>query len=197
MKRKDKLIKMKQIKLIALAVSLFFGINNDAQAQNQLKIGYVNVEYVLGIWPKVKTVQSELKTYETQLMNEVNVKQKEFQVKLEEYQRTAPTLSDAIKRAKEDELQSLQNQISLYQTNAQTKFVERQKEKLEPLLNQISDKINEVAKEKNYSHVFTQSVNANSILLYARDESDNLSFDVLKKLGVEVPKEDLPTTNQK
>ena len=145
----------------------------------------------------MKTVQSELKTYETQLMNEVNVKQKEFQVKLEEYQRTAPTLSDAIKRAKEDELQSLQNQISLYQTNAQTKFVERQKEKLEPLLNQISDKINEVAKEKNYSHVFTQSVNANSILLYARDESDNLSFDVLKKLGVEVPKEDLPTTNQK
>ena len=65
------------------------------------------------------------------------------------------------------------------------------------MLNQISDKINEVAKEKNYSHVFNMTVEANSILLYARDESDNLSADVLKKLGVEVPKEDLPATNQK
>ncbi len=187
---------MKQIKLTFIAVSLFFGINNYTHAQEQLKIGYVNVEYVMSQWPKLKAVKSELQTYEKQLLSEITVKEQELQTKYAEYQKNAASLSDAIRQAKEIEIQSLDNQIKLYRTNAQTKFAERQQEKLKPLFDEVSDKINEVAKEKNYSHIFNQTIEANSVLLYAKNESDNLSIDVLKKLGVEVPKEDLPTTDK-
>ena len=152
----------------------------------------MNVEYVLSVWPAVKAVQSELKTYEEQLAKKIQVKQQELQTKYEEYQRSAGALSDATKQAKEIELQSLQSQIQLYQKDAQMELLKKQQEKIAPLLDTVFEKIQEVAKEKDYSHVFNQTVEANSILLYAKDETDNLSIDVLKKLGVEVPEEALP-----
>jgi len=185
---------MKQVKLALVVASLLFGAKylpaQESVAGEPLKIGYVNVEYVLSVWPAVKAVQSELKTYEEQLAGKIQAKQQELQAKFEEYQKSAAALSDAAKQAKEIELQSLQSQIQLYQKDAQIEFVKRQQEKLKPLFDQVSDKINEVAKEKNYSHVFNQTIEANSILLYAKNESDNLSVAVLKKLGVDVPKED-------
>ena len=181
---------MKNVKLVLLTMALTFGFKSlKAQDQQQLKIGYVNVEYVLSVWPAVKAVQSELKTYEEQLAKKIQEKQQELQQKYEEYQRSEGALSEATKQAKQIELQSLQSQIQLYQKDAQIELVKKQQEKLTPLFDTVSEKIKEVSEEQNYTHVFNQTIDANSVLLYAKDETNNMSIDVLKKLGVEVPED--------
>lgn len=183
---------MKKIKLIALTAMLFVsGISVKAQ---DLKIGYVNVEYVLSVWPAVKAVQSEMKTYEEQLMKDIQAKQGEYQAKVQEYERTKAILTDPKRQALEVEIQSLVSQIQLYQKNAQIELLNKQQEKLNPLFTKVSETISEVAKELNYTHVFNQTIEANSILLYAKNEEDNLSKAVMKKIGIAIPAE---TASQK
>lgn len=180
---------MKTVKLIIIAFAVLFGSKLDAQ---ELKIGYVNVEYILSVWPAVKALESELATYEEQLSKDIQVKQQELQAKFDEYQRTKEILTEPKRQALEVEIQSLQSQIQLYQKNAQIELLKKQQEKLTPLYDTVSAKITEVAKEQNYTHVFNSTISGNSILLYAKDETNNITIAILEKLGVEVPEEIKP-----
>jgi len=193
---------MKKIKIGIVAISLFFGINyaqaQDATAEvNKLKIAYVSVETVLYKWNKVATLMSEMKVYQQQLLKEVDALQQEYNTKAAEFQRDAPTLNETEQQARIIDIKSLGDRIQLYSSNIEPKVNQRTNEKLQPLFGEISVIVNEIAKEKNYSHVFNQTSNGNSILLYARDESGNLTVDVMKKLGIELSEEELNQLQQK
>ncbi len=67
---------MNTYKIILLAIVFICGGKIHAQ---ELKIAHINVEYVLSQWPAVKALESELKTYEEQLMKDIQAKQQELQ----------------------------------------------------------------------------------------------------------------------
>lgn len=177
-------MKIKSI-LTALVAVLFFGFNASAQ----VKIGYTNVDVVLGQLPETKTVEAELKTRKDQYDASYKQKVTDFQTKLQAYEKGAATMSDVIKADKEKELQGAQANIEEFQKSAQDDLQKKQNQLLAPILQKIQTGIDAVAKENAYTHIFNIDAGQGTtpILLYATEES-NITNLVLKKLGVEPAK---------
>ena len=176
-----------KIKLFLAAIVAVVMISFNANAQ--VKIGYTNVDVILGQLPETKTVEAELKTKKDQYDALYKQKVTEFQTKLQAYEKGAATMSDVIKADKEKELQTSQASIEEFQKNAQDDLQKKQNQLLAPILQKIQTGIDAVAKEAAYTHVFNIDAGQGTtpILLYATEES-NITNLVLKKLGVEPAK---------
>ncbi|MEM6523083.1 MAG: OmpH family outer membrane protein [Bacteroidota bacterium] len=166
-----------------LAVLAFSLISICAQAQNAMKIGYADVDYILAQMPESKVVESELQNTNTQLQKQLQAKYEEYQQKLQAYQQGAATMLDAVRQDKEQELIGLQEGIQKFEQNAQASIQKKTAELMEPLTKKIGDMIEAVAKEQGYTHVLNGQVGGIDVVLYA-DEKFDISDAVLKKMGI-------------
>ena len=155
-------------------------------AQDNLKIGYTNADYVLSLMPEAKQIDAELKAYEKQLQNQIQAKNNNLQQKMAEYQENAPQWDDLIRTDKERELQSLQENIQQFYQEAEAQMGKKRNTLLKPVYEKIGQAIEDVAKENNYTHIFSAGAPGLDVLLYAR-EQDDVSNLILKKLGITPP----------
>jgi len=197
-------MKTKLILIFALALTTNFG----SFAQNaSLKIGYTNLEYILGLLPDAKRIESELQTYEKQLKAQMDSKIAEFEKKYNEYEkgRTSGLMSDVVKADKEKELTNLQNSIKEFEETAQSSLQKKQVALLEPVLDKIQKSIEKVAAANDYSYILSTHADygGSAIILFAKNKEDDISNLVLKDLGVtppatttEAPKTPAPATTK-
>ncbi len=162
------------------------GSTTTSSINGPLKIGYTSVEYVLGLMPESKQIESDLKTYGSQLQAQAKSKQDEFETKLKAYQAAAPTMTDIVKRDKEKELQGLQQGIQEFSQNAQQSLQQRQQTALRPVLDKIQKTIDAVANENGFTYVLNSDSGANPVLLHGPKDGD-ISDLILKKLGITAP----------
>lgn len=156
-----------------------------SMAQN-VKIGYADVDYILGQMPETKQVEAELRTLNTQLQNQLQTKYQEYQQKLQAYQEQAASMADAIRQDKETELSQLEQRITKLQQDAQSNIQQKQAQLMQPLYEKIGDSIEAVAKANGYSHVFNGQIAGVDVVLFA-DEQFDISDLVLKQMGITPP----------
>ncbi len=168
------------------------------QDSENLKIGYTNVDYILGLLPEAKQISSELQSYQKQLEDQLQSKYQEFQTKLNDYQQKASSgqMIPAVMKDKENELANLRESIQKFQKDADESIQKKQSDLLQPAYDKIQNAINSVAKENGYTHVFASDAGTYPVLLYVRDQ-DNLTDLVLKKLGVQPPAKQDSLSQQK
>lgn len=160
-----------------------------AEAQDSgIKIGYTNAEFILSNMPEAKEIESELKVHEQQLTAQLEAKSKDFQVKVDDFQRNAANMIPEVRADKERELQSMQQSIQKFQQEAQASLQRKQGELLQPAFDKIQVAIDAVAKANGYTHILNsgQPEVGLNIILYAKEEF-NVSDLVLKELGIEPP----------
>lgn len=184
---------MKNKLIIALVAVLMLGVGHvwaqtTAAAPAPVKIGYTNIDYILGNMPESKDIQNQLGIQRTQLENNFGTMQKEFQDKLAAYEKGAAQMSEVIRADKEKELQGLQARLQEFQQNSQQTLQKKYEQLVSPVLQKIQTNIDAVAKENGYTHVFNLDAGAGTtpILLYAVKESDITEL-VFKKMGVTPP----------
>jgi outer membrane protein len=189
---------MKSIFALLPALILVFVFNARAQNQPGVKIGYTNVDYILGLLPEAKEISSQLTSYQNQLQTQLQSKYQEFQDKLADYQQKAGTgeMVPEVMKDKEAELTTLRESIQKFQKDADESIKKKQAELLQPAYDKIQHAIDSVAGENGYSHVFTSDVGSYPVLLYVRDQ-DNLTDLVLLKLGIQPPAKDDPVNPDK
>ncbi|WP_258102720.1 OmpH family outer membrane protein [Marinoscillum sp. MHG1-6] len=174
-------MKAKSIIIIALIVSAF-----QVSAQQALKIGYTNADYVLSLLPEAKQIDAELKAYEKQLQNQIQAKYGSYEKLVTEYQQNVATYDELIRADKEQEIQQLQQSIQKFSQDAETSLMNKRNTLLKPVYEKIGNAIEQVAKENSYTHIFSAGTPGFDVLLYAR-EDDDVSDLILKKLGVTPP----------
>lgn len=155
-------------------------------AQGNLKIGYTNADYVLSLLPESKQIDAELKAYEKQLQNQIQAKYNNLQEKLTDYQKNEAQWDDLIRSDKEQEIQTLQQNIQQFSQDAEAQMSKKRNTLLKPVYEKIGKAIEEVAVENSYSHIFSAGTPGFDVLLYAR-EQDDVSDLILKKLGITPP----------
>lgn len=173
---------MKKRVLLAV-IGLFLA---GAAVNAQSKIGYADVDYILGQMPESKQVQSELEAHNTQLQNQLQAKMQEYQQKLQAYQEGYESMIDAVRQEKETELTQLQQRIQKFQQDAQGSLQTKSNTLMEPLYKKVGAAIEAVAKENGYAYILNGQVGGIDVVLYA-DESSDVSDLVLKNLGVTPP----------
>lgn len=177
---------MKKLITSTLMVAIFAGAAF-SQAAPATKIGYTNVDYILGMMPESKQIQSELETYKKQLDNQLQGKVKELQDKYQAYQKGSSMMNDVVKADKEKELQNLNEQVEEFQKNAESSMQKKQMALLSPVLDKVQKSIDKVAKANGYRYIFSSDAGIGQpVLLYGPDE-DNISDLVLKDLGITPP----------
>jgi outer membrane protein len=189
---------MKAISVIAGVCLLFLSCPGFSQDSENLKIGYTNVDYILGLLPEAKQISSELQSYQKQLEDQLQSKYQEFQTKLNDYQQKASSgqMIPEVMKDKENELANLRESIQKFQKDADESIQKKQSDLLQPAYDKIQKAINSVAKENGYTHVFTSDAGTYPVLLYVRDQ-DNLTDLILKKLGVQPPAKQDSLSQQK
>ena len=156
-----------------------------ATAATPVKIGYTSMDYLLNQMPESKEIQNQLTIQRTQLENEQNRMQKEFQEKLQAYEKAGAQMSEVIRADREKELQGLQARLQEFQRNAELTLQQKYTQLVSPVMTKIQKAVDAVAKENAYSHIFNLDAGQNTavILLYA-PEDGNISDTVMKKMGV-------------
>lgn len=177
------LVKIFRLTLAAVLLTAGTLAATSAQAQAPLKIGYTDVQYVLAQMPESKQIESELKTYNTQLEAQLKSKYADYQAKGEAYQKAAGTMTDVVKADKEKELQGLQQSIQEFQQSAQQSLQQKQQTLLKPALDKLQKNIDLVADENGFTYVFNSDGGGSPLLLHAPKDGD-ISDLVLKKMGI-------------
>jgi outer membrane protein len=169
-----------------LAMSLVFGMAI-LPAKAQVKIGFINADYILSQMPEAKQVEEDLKNTQKQYETLYQGKVKDFQDKLAVFEKlnADPKTADIIKQDKEKELQNLQTSIQEFQQNSQTSLQKKQAQLLQPLLKKVEENMHAVANENAYTYVFNYDAGMGTapILLHYPTDA-NISDLVLKKMGI-------------
>ncbi|MFM7019277.1 MAG: OmpH family outer membrane protein [Aquirufa sp.] len=169
-----------------LAMSLVFGMAI-LPAKAQVKIGFINADYILSQMPEAKQVEEDLKNTQKQYETLYQGKVKDFQDKLAAYEKlnADPKTADIIKQDKEKELQNLQTSIQEFQQNSQSSLQKKQAQLLQPLLKKVEENMHAVAAENAYTYVFNYDAGMGTapILLHYPTDA-NMSDLVLKKMGI-------------
>lgn len=149
------------------------------------KIGYVNSANLLEMMPKVKEAESNLETLSKQLQAKGQKMMEDFQVKYQELERRAQAGDIAPKEqeAQVAVLKEEENKILAFEQDMQTQLATKRDELLKPILDDIRNAIQAVAKENSYTYIFDGSPGV-GVLLYA-DEATNVTNLVKAKLGIQ------------
>lgn len=163
-------------KYILLLAVLFTGFI----AQAQTKVGTIDAEFILGQLPEISTVEEGLKTYNTDLQEELQGTIKKYEELVADYQATTESMTEEDRNKKENEIISLENDIKNFRQKASVLLQMRRNELTKPLYEKIDGAMKEVIKEQKYTQIINASANA---LAYA-DPAHDITDAVLEKLGI-------------
>lgn len=166
---------------MVLACGLLMGKAAIAQSNTGLKIAYINSAVLLQNMPERINADSALAKYTRTFQEQIEIMTKEFQTKLQQFQSSEKTMSEAMKEVKTKELQDLQTRIETTQQSAQEKIQMKKQDLYTPILEKADKAIKDVAKEKNYDYIF--DVNSQNGIVFSKDEYDITNL-VKTKMGI-------------
>lgn len=168
---------MKNLKLFGVIALFLFAIN----AINAQKFGHVDSQKLLSIMPETAEAQKKIEAYVTDIRDQLDVMEVEYNNKLKNYQETVQTLSEVAREAKEQELTDLMRRVQEFEQSASGKIQNKQAEIFEPIRNKALKAIEAVGKENGFLYVFDIG---SGVLLYYSDKSEDILPMVKTKLGI-------------
>ncbi|MEF2229000.1 MAG: OmpH family outer membrane protein [Candidatus Cardinium sp.] len=160
-------------------------------ASSSLRVGYVDMVYILASYGEAKKNTSEIHIFHNQLDNQLQAKFKEYQAAVNTLQQQGDTLTEAQKKQKYMEAYNLEVAVRELEEQKNAKMAEKYKTLMQPLHDKIQAVIQEIATEYAYDFVLNKNTDAGPVVFFAR-EAFNLSQLVLIKLNKMAPKEAQP-----
>jgi outer membrane protein len=164
--------------VITFSLLLFVGASASAQT---LKFGHIDFQGLVQGMPEFEMAQKALAKMQTDLEAQSGVMQKEYQTKSQEYITLIkqPTVTDAIRQAKEADIQSLQERIATFNQQAQDNLQKENNKQMQPVVEKARKALSDVAKEQGLIYVF----DAPSVLYFDAALSIDILAAVKSKLG--------------
>jgi outer membrane protein len=176
---------MKKLNVLIVAAGLLIA----GSASAQTKIAYIRIDDIVGVMPELAPQKINMDTVGQQfikdsIMPRLTYVQGEFQRKQQEYADTSKPkgVRDQILK----DLQSYQDELSGADALIQQVQQMKQQEFLKPYYAKAKKAIEQVAKEKGYTHVMSTDI------FLVAPEADEISLLVLAKLGIKLPQQDKP-----
>ena len=168
------------MKNLLLVLMLMAGTSAGVMAQ---KFGHLNSQLLLIEMPEVKSADTQLETYQKQLLTQGEQMVQAFQTKYQAYEAEAQSgkFSPLQLQTKETELQKEYETIQQYEVTIQNKLAEKRGELYQPLLDRVKVAIEKIGKENGYTMIFDTSVAG--AIVHAEDSEDIMAM-VKAELGM-------------
>lgn len=162
------------IKKAALIIAAS-GMVSFASAQ---KIAHLSLDSLISLMPETKTAKEAAQNYLKGIDGESIAMQSELETKYKDYLEKEATMSDLLKKTKQDDLNQLQRRIEDFKQQAQQDYQRKTAELTAPIMEKAKKGIEAVAKEGGYKYVLDTSAGS---ILYS-EASDDVLAAVKKKL---------------
>jgi len=189
-------LKLKIFVILIVFTAILFS-SGYANAQQTLKIGYVDSEVIIKQLPEYKKITDELESLQKIYLdtiatkeNEIKTKAEVFKTRYEEAQKKVESgeikTDEELKALNQEisdlqkELQDLDDGLTVYKQSVREVLINRQNELFKPVQEKVKKAIEDLAKEMKVNFIFDKTESVGS-LLYGDKEFD-LTFKVLDKL---------------
>lgn len=156
---------------------LFTATFTGMQAQ---KIAHVNVDSLLSMMPETKVAASAAEAVSNNLNQEMIAMQSEFEAKYKDYLEKEATMSELLKKNKQEDLRQLEQRTADFRTQAQQEYQRKTAELTQPIMEKAKKAIAAVAKDGGYKYVLDTSPQTTTVLY--SDPSEDILMLVKKKL---------------
>ena len=136
--------------LFALLLALPFAFG----AQAQQKIGVVNTNAIMEELSDVKAATTKVQELAKQYDGEIKRMQDELKAKLEAYQKEEATMTDVIKKRRQQELQEIESRTQSSYQLMQEEIQKEQEKLMAPIRTKVSAAINKVCEANGCAYVF-------------------------------------------
>lgn len=186
---------MKKSILLPLAFIVLSGFA--VQAQQTVRIGYVDMEYILENVPEYQEASAQLDKKVQQWKREIETEMTRVEKMRQDLANERPLLTSELIADREDEIKFEEKKILNYQ---QKRFgpngdlITQKLQLVKPIQDQVFVAVQEIAKARNYDLIFDKS--ADVVTLYAADRLD-VSDQVLRSITRASNREELETRQEK
>ena len=149
-----------------------------AEAQANLKIGYIDSRAILDQDPSARTAQEQFEASLATYQAEVQQMGEDLQLLITQYEQQQAMLSDEAKSNREEEIRLKQTQYQQRIAELEQQASVRQAELVEPVMERITAIIEEIREEGSYSMIF--DVAAQGII--SADPVLDLTGEVVRRL---------------
>lgn len=160
--------------ILILACCAAFGLAN---AQ---KVAHINMDSLLSMMPETKTASAAAEAISNSLNEEMMAMQKEFEAKYEDYIKNEKTMSDLLKKTKQEDLRQLEQRTADFRSQAQQEYQMKTAELTKPIMEKARKAVTAVAKEGGFKYVLDTSPQTTSVI-YA-DPAEDILMLVKKKV---------------
>ena len=164
----------KVLKLTLAVVCVMFSTSLFAQ-----KIGRISSQEVVVNMTEYKEAQTQLEALAKDLQAQMETIQVEFNTKIQEYQKGAETMTDAVRQLKEKELNDLNTRLQEFQQVAQQELQKKEQELMEPIIKKANEAITEVSKAGGYTVIFETG----QMIYFDEAQVKDITAEVKTKLG--------------
>lgn len=173
---------MKKNQLLFFAIALL-GITFTIQAQRGVRIGYIDMEYILENVPEYKEAGTQLDGKVQRWKADIEKKQAEIDLMKLTLTNERVLLTKELIVEREEEIQIKEGEMTAYQ---QGKFgprgdlVIQRRQLVQPVQDQVFNIVQDIAEAKKYDFIFDKS--ADVVMLFAAERND-ISDQVLRSIN--------------
>lgn len=168
---------MKKVKFL-IVVALMVA---STSVMAQQKIGIISSQELLMSMPEITSINTELQGISANLMADMEAMQKEYNQKLQEYEKNVSTYSQIMREQKEKDLQTLYVRIQDYQSVAQQEMSEQQTILMRPVQERLMNAINKVSADNSFAIVLDKT----GAVYVSETLTQDITPLVMTELGVE------------
>jgi Skp family chaperone for outer membrane proteins len=173
-------MKTKQILLVAIA---FICISFSANAQRGVRIGYIDMEYILENVPEYIEASTQLDGKVQRWKADIDKKQQEIDLMKLTLTNERVLLTKELIEEREEEIKIKEDEMIAYQQNrfgSGGDLVIQRRQLVQPIQDQVFNIVQEVAEAKKYDFIFDKS--ADVVMLFAAKRND-ISDIVLRSVN--------------
>ena len=147
----------------------------------QQKYGHINSNDILEIMPEYKQLNATLDTRKKQYSVQLQGMYKDYEQKTKEVTDYGAAMMEAVREERLKEIETLQQQITAFQENADAEMQQLQTKLMKPLNDKYLKIVKAVAQENGYAYVFDL---ASGSVVYHPENKGDVTELVKKKMGI-------------
>lgn len=169
---------MKNIWIILIVAGLF-PLSINTLAQTTLKLGHVDITQILSSLPQRDSAVLIMEKETKEVQRTFSEMSAEYNKLYDDYEKSASTLTEVVKKAKETDLLDKQKRLEEFQQTASSKLDQRNADLIKPILDKILKAVDRVASENGFTYILDVSKGS---VVYTSKDSQNINPLVLKIL---------------
>jgi Skp family chaperone for outer membrane proteins len=185
------------MKLKVLLLSLSFGLlSAGVTAQKQMRIGYVDMEYILENLPEYQQASNQLEARVQEWRKEAELKRKEISEMKNQLANERALLTKELIEEREEEIAYLEGQANDYEQKRfgpNGDYFIQKRQLIRPVQDQVFNAVQEIAENRGMDFIFDR--NSESGMLFASRQAD-VSEQVLRNITRAANREQIENRQQ-